>query len=377
MSLNKITWNNQAVGGTRNMSAMLAGRLAGACLLIISVLFLPANAAAQGLVFVDLIGFERAELDANSKLPEHDLLPRVTLFYSGAKDDLRFLAEYVANDVQSHFGRVKAGWLLDPYNMVWLGRTHNPASYWRNQFHHGGWLQPSITRPGIAEFEVPGGIVPAHSTGLMYEAGAAVRDETGPAFTATFGYTSRLGNDGLEVPELINNNHGMHGTSLAFRLSYHFDEISGGNEAGLLASYNHIPNDMTPSYEIEQALLGGFVNWYAGKLRVISEFYAVRNELLEPLPAGESRENFYNAYVMVDYSMDSNWNIYSRLEDTSGEGDSLYLQNFSKFVSSRSMLGARYSIGRHNLIKFEVDRSERFSGDTYKQISLQWSFVYP
>jgi len=356
---------------------MLAGRSARACLLVLSVLFLPGSAVAQGLMFVDLIGFERAGLDADSKLPEHDLLPRVTLFYSGAKDELRYLAEYVANDVQSHFGRVKAGWLIDPYNMIWLGRTHNPASYWRNQFHHGGWLQPSITRPGIAEFEVPGGIVPAHSTGLMYEAGAAVRDEKGPAFTVTFGYTSRMDSDGLKVPELIDNNRGMHGTALAARLSYHFDEISGGNEIGLLTSYNHIPTGMTPSYEIEQALLGGFVNWYAGRLRIISEFYAVRNELLEPLPAGESMENFYNAYVMVDYSMDSNWNIYSRLEDTSGEGGNLYLQHFSKFVSKRSMLGARYSINRNNLIKFEVDNSQRFSGDRYKQSSLQWSFVFP
>jgi len=364
-------------GEVVRMGAMNAGRACCAWLLILCVLFLPLVAGAQGLVFVDLTGFNRSKLDADSKLPEQDILPRATLFYSGAKDQLRFLADYVANDVQSHFGRFKAGWSFNPSNLLWLGRTHNPASYWRNQFHHGGWLQPSITRPGIAEFEVPGGIVPAHSTGLMYETGAAVRNETGLALIATFGYTSKLDSDGLEMPKLIENNQGMHSSSLAFRLSYHFDEISGGNEVGLQASYNHISAEMTPLYEVEQALIGGFVNWYLDELRLISEFYAIRNEILEPLPAGDSMENFYNAYVMLDYSLDSNWNIYSRLEDTSSEGDSLYLKHFSRFVSNRSMLGARYSINRRNLIKFEIDHSKRFSGDSYRQISLQWSFVYP
>ena len=242
-------------------------------------------------------------------------------------------------------------------------------------FHHGGWLQPSITRPGIAEFEVPGGLVPAHSTGFMYEGGAEVDASEGYGFVMTYGYGSELGDKGLEVPSLTKRNRSMNNSSLAFRWSYHFESGSAVNEAGIMSSFSYIPVENNIEEDIEQELVGVYINWNFEDVRLISEAFRVNTKVNASLSSNHN--SFDNAYAMLDYAYNENISYYARLENTRHDETDAYLQRFPRFVSQRSMLGIRYNLSPKQLIKFEIDRSERFSGDEYYQASVQWSFVYP
>ncbi len=360
----------------RRRSKLTAFRLCQ-CSLSLSVFLFSAGAAAMELAFIDLTVFDRNIEKNVSNIESSDFVPRATLFYSNTFGSTKFLSEFAANSNHSHFGRFKLGWDLDSTNTIWVGRTHNPSNYWRDQYHHGGWLQPSINRPAIAEFEVPGGIIPAHSTGLLFEGGATVGNQRGWAYIASYGYTATLDSNGLELPNIIDTERSRHNVSLAFKLSYRFEALAGGNEIGILGSNNHITDRDNAIIENEQSLFGAFFNWHFSDLHIISELYFIENNLVNFSSVTNGTDEFVNGYIMADYGLNDDWSVYSRLENTKNEEGSLYLGRFPNFVTKRNLLGIRYSINRSQMLKLEIEDSEIFAGDQYQQLSLQWSYVYP
>lgn len=336
-------------------------------------------ADGQGLVFIDVIAISRNSEndDVVAMKEENDILPRAALFYANDFGSTRVLGEYIIEEDETRLGRFKFGWEPSDSNILWLGRTHNPSSYWRDQYHHGGWLQPTINRPGITDFEFSGGVLPVISTGVAFEGGGAVTNLVGWSYVVNLGITSVFGSEGLEAPSLAEADLNIHGSSFSTRLSYKFDSYSGGDEFGVFASNNHIANKQKTGDEYEQLVLGFFINWNISDLRLTSEFYSVNNEIDSNSSVARVTENFQNAYIMLDYILSDNWNAYTRYEDTVGEEGSRYLNNFPMFVLTRSLLGVRYSISRNQMVKFEVEKNELVSGEEYSQISAQWNFVYP
>jgi hypothetical protein len=54
----------------------------------------------------------------------------------------------------------------DPFKIS-MGRYHTPISYWNTEFHHGLWLQGSVSRPEAVRFGSQ--YIPVHFVGLMVE----------------------------------------------------------------------------------------------------------------------------------------------------------------------------------------------------------------
>ena len=50
---------------------------------------------------------------------------------------------------------------------VSFGRYHTPINYWNTAFHHGQWLQTTISRPEMTQFG--GGFIPVHFIGTLVE----------------------------------------------------------------------------------------------------------------------------------------------------------------------------------------------------------------
>ncbi len=335
-------------------------------------------AEGQGLIFADVIAINRTNDDINNNIDNNDLIPRAALFYANDFGSVRVLGEYIIDDEESRFGRLKFGWEPDNSNILWIGRTHNPSSYWRDQFHHGGWLQPTINRPGIADFEFSGGILPVISTGITLEGGSSVSNLGGLAYIVNLGITSVLGEDGLESPNASQTDLDIHNSSFSIRLSYKLDSFSGGDEIGIFGSNNHISNSMDVGDEFEQQVIGVYINWWLGDLRFISEIYTVKNTSISTVTVfDEPTQDFQNGYVMFDYALNDNWNAYTRFENSAEEENNQYLSIFSNFVTKRSLFGLRYNINRNQTLKFEVESNEKYSGIEHDLLTVQWSFVYP
>src|SRR5713226_2596536 len=71
------------------------------------------------------------------------------------------------------------------YFKVSFGRYHTPINYWNMTFHHGQWLQTSISRPEMVQFG--GSFLPIHFVGTLVE-GAV------PAGGMNLNYNFGLGN---------------------------------------------------------------------------------------------------------------------------------------------------------------------------------------
>ena len=73
---------------------------------------------------------------------------------------------------------------VNDYFKVSFGRYHTPINYWNTAFHHGQWLQTTISRPEMIQFG--GSFLPVHFLGTLVE-GAV------PAGGLNFNYNVGLG----------------------------------------------------------------------------------------------------------------------------------------------------------------------------------------
>ncbi len=71
------------------------------------------------------------------------------------------------------------------YFKLSFGKYHTPVSYWNTAFHHGAWLQTTISRPEMVKFG--GTFIPIHFLGLQTEGNI-------PSGGLGLGYSLGLGN---------------------------------------------------------------------------------------------------------------------------------------------------------------------------------------
>src|SRR2546425_487175 len=68
---------------------------------------------------------------------------------------------------------------------VSFGRYHTPINWWNTAFHHGQWLQTTISRPEMVQFG--GRFIPVHFVGALVEGGV-------PAGGWNLNYQAGVGN---------------------------------------------------------------------------------------------------------------------------------------------------------------------------------------
>lgn len=328
---------------------------------------------AEFLFFGDLgAQLRSAPKDINDQ-DKNDLISKVTLFYSAKIFKTRVLIEYTADDEEQHLGRAKLGWDLGTRDTFWLGRLHNPSSYWRSQNHHGGYLQTTISRPAISEFEEKGGIIPAHLSGALIDGRYARGDGAWHYFVGA-GFSPTFGEPGLEAPKIFSGSRGAHDTSLSLRVGWLPDTVVT-NEVGFFVSRNHLDSDIAGIVEIEQLYGGIYFNWEIERFSLLSEAYYIGNEIYQsPTPV---RDGFANVYLQLGYTLNNALALNGRIEQSWGNQGDAYLAYFPSFVYQKRVLSLRYDVVRSHALKFEFERSHRQSGYSYNQASIQWSFVFP
>src|SRR3972149_1500280 len=99
-----------------------------------------------------------------------------------------------------------------------LGPFHNPLGYWNTQFHHGTYLQTSISRPGIHEHEHEDGALPTHLAGALWE-GAYARDGAEWRYAAALGAGPEL-HGTLDPVNIFSPGAGRHRLSATARLAH-------------------------------------------------------------------------------------------------------------------------------------------------------------
>ena len=313
----------------------------------------PAVAESQHefLVFPSVDGFYTFS-ESDPSVEDSSTKGALDLLYGYSGDRFRLLSEFLWSSDEAEFERLQAGVRLGENAFIWGGRFHAPAKFWTSEYHHGQYLQTSITRPALEEWEDDGGATPAHITGLLLESEHQRSDESAIGLAASVGY----------APEFLS--------------STQFGLLAGWNEINVEPAAIPLPDE--PS-GIDQAMLGAFGDWHWEDLRLLASIVYFENTL--ELPAQDVDESYLLAYVQLEYEANNILTVFGRVEGGIDQDESAYLALFEAFITERYMLGARWDVAEHHALTVEFANTTfgaAASGSRdFNEVRLQWSAVFP
>jgi hypothetical protein len=307
----------------------------------------------------------------------------LSTLYSYSGDRFRFLGEYLWSSSEAELERLKAGWQFPDNTMIWLGRYHATAKYWTSEYHHGRFLQTSITRPSLEEWEDESGPTPSHVTGLSLEYDHERSDESSISFAFSAGLTAKFEGEELVAFDLLDPRSG-HGPGFNFKMAYR-PEFLSQLQAGFLLAWHEIEvvSESSPALadldEITQMTAGGFVDWRWKDLRLISSIVYFDNVL--DYVDERVTDDFWLTYIHFEYDVSDDFTFFGRTDNGFEEDHSTYLRLLPAFIAHRHMLGLRWDIADFHSLTVEVadsaQQGEAFDDDSFKEIRFQWSAVFP
>jgi hypothetical protein len=253
--------------------------------------------------------------------------------------------------------RLQIGYAFSDQLVVWGGRFHTPYGYWNTAFHHGAQLQTSITRPRFVAFEDQGGILPAHTVGVL---------ATGktPTPLGRVSYDLYAGNGDRIVDGVLDynasgddNSSPIYGANLALQpsgmpgltLGVHAlqSKIGGNNAAGTLTG------------TARSRVLGGYAYYEGDSFELIGEYYRFTNR---DLAVGGRSRSSQAAFVQLGYNLMDRWTAFARYEKASLKSDDIYFALLASGTSyHQTSFGLRYDVDPRAALKFQYDANKDVS----------------
>jgi hypothetical protein len=287
---------------------------------------------------------------------------------------------HASTDHEDEFGQERL-WGANTFSDAFyakLGLEHTPLSRWNRQYHHGAWLEPTVTRPLLAEFEgQPDAFLPMHNSGL--ELGGRVDLDA-----THLEYACILSNGRGEMPsdkQKVADGNDEKGVIL----SLDWVLPSARTRMGLAAQFDEAPGDSASAVpaltEGTDLVIGSaYVQVPIGPLETWAEVAALQDETSFD---GNSYEHL-GAFVQLLWPLsEGTWTPYGRIDLKSmDEGDPYLAQEDRDLDQLRATLGTRYDFASQAALKLEAifgERDERGSGGSVTEedfvgIALQLSW---
>jgi hypothetical protein len=222
---------------------------------------------------------------------------------------------------------------------VSFGRYHTPINWWNTAFHHGQWLQTTITRPEMIQFG--GRLLPIHFVGALVEGGV-------PAGGWNLNYQAGVGNGRGSVISRggdagDNNDQRAWLANLLSKPDHAFGLQFGGSVYGDRISLANGPR-------VQERIVAGHLVWQKEDPEVIAEVAGVRHR--DEATSVVTWSHAY--YVQAAWRLPGNgrlWKPYYRFEHIGvGTGDAVFttVPNLDG-----STLGMRYDVSTYAAVKTE------------------------
>jgi len=340
-----------------------------------------ADSRHELLLFPSVDGFQTLD-ETDPSVEDSFIRGSIDVLYSYSTDKFRFLGEYLLSTQESELERLKAGWTLRDDVTLWVGRTHTTSKHWTSEYHHGQYLQTSITRPSLEEWEDESGPIPSHVTGLSLDVRHPVKEDAAFNWVVSTGLAPRFVGEELHPFDILNP-ESEHGLSANLRLSYQPRQFEM-TQFGLISSWNDINVDsasspsLTDLNQIEQFTVGAFADWRWNKLRLIASYIHFDIEL--DYVDGKVDDDFDLGYLQLEYPLSDDITIFGRTDNGFGEDSSPYLRLLPAFISHRHMLGMRWDVASDHALTMEIadtaQQAPENEHENFKEIRLQWSAVF-
>jgi hypothetical protein len=251
---------------------------------------------------------------------------------------------------------------FNDYFKISFGRYHTPINYWNTAFHHGQWLQTTISRPEMVEFG--GSFIPVHFIGALAE-GAL------PAGGLNLNYNVGVGNGRGQIISRggdagdINNNRAWLVNAFV-RPDFPYGLQVGGSV-----------------YRDEVSPLGGLVArewiesahvvWTKETPEIIAEFANVRHQPIFGGPPSNSQAWYTQAAYRLPW-FGRVWKPYYRLEQIHVPHSDTIFRAVPTFTGSTS--GIRYDFSSLAAFKLEYRYYWRRDALPIRGIFSQLAFTF-
>lgn len=277
---------------------------------------------------------------------------------------------------------------------VSAGRFHTPLGYWNRTYHHGAFMQETISRPFFLDFEDgAAGVLPVHTVGIMSWGEFDLGNGT-LGYEAAIANGSNINSDELgfsanesEKPEIeINDSADTNSNkSVSLRLRYSssapwsgsvFVNIQDVAESGE-GTLSTISNG---AKLVGQTILGFDLQAQMGAFDIMTEYYRFDHD--SDISAGatpsDSSDTSGSAYfVQLGWRANEELKVIARRENLSFDEEDVWFGLLGAGEGSHNVLAFRYELSASNALKLEVNRSSPDEGDDETVSTLQWTFMIP
>ena len=243
------------------------------------------------------------------------------------------------------------------------GRYHTPIGYWNSAFHHGAWLQTTVTRPEMIRFGSK--IVPIHFVGALLE-GNLPGGGLGLTYMAGVGNgrhsnIARSGDAGdingddawmVQLNAAPDNIFGLH-----LGLGFYSDTVS--------------PTDRE---DINEQTMSAYIVWSKESPEFLFEYLHSSHEFAANSSISGDTDAWYAqlAYRLKDKNR--NWKPYLRAESTRVD-DSDPLLGDQNLNYDAGIVGVRWDFNPYAALKGEYRNEEFDIGGRENNFRIQVSFV--
>lgn len=243
------------------------------------------------------------------------------------------------------------------------GRYHTPIGYWNSAFHHGAWLQTTVSRPEMVKFGSQ--IVPIHFVGALVEGNLPV-DKLGLTYMAGFGNgrhtnIARAGDAG----DINGENAWM------FQLN-----TSPTNIYGFKAGVGYYQDVVSPTAEpeVDEQTLSAYVAWAKEAPEIIVEYINSTHELATDSSVSGDVEAWYAQFAWRFAGTNRQWKPYARYERNRIDDTDPLLGDLGLDYDG-AILGVRWDFNPYAALKAEYRNEEFDSNGRENNFRLQVSFV--
>jgi hypothetical protein len=239
------------------------------------------------------------------------------------------------------------------------GRYHTPINYWNTAYHHGLWLQTTVSRP---EMIAGGGTFqPVHFIGVMLEGNL-----TSPA--TGLGYNVGIGNGRGEILSRAGDAGDVNSNRAWVAKVFARPGSIAGFETG--AAIYHDKVNVYDGEPVGELIASAYIALARETPELIAEFSHVRHH---DEVSGVEYGN-YAYYVQAASRLRwADWKPYTRIERLSGEAGDPLLGERRTTIGS---LGVRYELSDLSALKAEYRHTRRLGDPGVNGVYFQAAFTF-
>ncbi|MHC4938850.1 MAG: hypothetical protein ACYTHK_07775 [Planctomycetota bacterium] len=273
--------------------------------------------------------------------------------------------------------RLWGAWAFSDSIQVKFGLEHSPISLWNRLYHHGRWLELTIVRPLLAQFESGFGILPMHEAGVELLGDVPLG---GGSLQYVFFASNGRGRRANQVQEFSDQNNDK---ALTFGAGYRFNTTETIT-VGLFARTDEIPPDSS-----EPTRTGSIREWiFSFQFLYRSDRFDIISEVAYFVQDDKTVDETYRnltGYFQLGYHLNDEWTPYVRFDYRDMDQGAPYFAVLDRDLDALEIvIGARWDFLTNSALKFEIgfgEREERDSGggvddQGYIRVGIQLAFVF-